>query len=144
MQHWKQNNKHIHTIKKITSTHIHTIHTIHEHTLTQYRKNIDTYTTHAHLHLRVLVCIHHAYNKHTLSLTLRYTHNTQMQKHTHTQKNNTHTHTSNNTHTTWTGRHTDRGVPVEDCFKSKVWEGTVQTCWTKVVNFRSWSETLAA
>ena len=131
LKHWKQNNKHI------------PIRTIHEHTVTQHLKDIDTYTTHTQLRLRVLACIHDVYNKHTHTHS-RYT---QMQRHTHIltlshrKTTHTHAHTSNKTHTTWTGRHAHRGAPVEGCVKSKGWEGTVPskgcegTCWTKPVCF---------
>jgi hypothetical protein len=87
-------------------------------------KNIGTYTTHTHLCVRVFACIHHAYNKHTLSLTHArlYTQHaiarTHAHTHSHTQKNNTHAQ-QQHTHThTWTGRRPDRGAPVEGSFKS--------------------------
>jgi hypothetical protein len=139
LKHWKQNNKHI------------PIRPIHEHTVTQHLKDIDTYTTHIQLRLRVLACIHDVYNKHTFTHS-RYT---QMQRHTHiltlthTKTTHTHAHTSNNTHTTWTDRHPHRGFD-EGCVKSKGWEGTVSNRpvgprpSALSFNFRSWSETEAA
>ena len=57
------------------------------------------------------------YTTRTLSHTLRYTRNTQMQRHTHvlthTHRKTKHTHSSNNTNATWTGTHPLRGAPVQ-------------------------------
>jgi hypothetical protein len=104
------------------------------HTFTHHMKNIDTYTTQTHSRARACMYSSCIQQTHTLVPTLYTQHtNAKTQAHTHslTQKNNTHPQ-QQHTHThTWTGRHPDRGAPVEGCFKAKGWEETVHTCWTK-------------